>query len=66
MEVAARFLPQAERYNLMPAIDRWVVRETIALLGAWRRAHPGAELPVCSINLGASAPGEGDLVPMVA
>ena len=25
----ADFLPQAERYSLMPAIDRWVIRETI-------------------------------------
>jgi Amt family ammonium transporter len=55
VEVAADFLPQAERYNLMPEIDRWVVRETIALLGQWRREHPEAELPVCSINLSASA-----------
>lgn len=52
---AAEFLPQAERYNLMPAIDRWVVRETIALLGHWHREHPVAVLPVCSINLSASA-----------
>ena len=55
VEVAADFLPQAERYDLMPGIDRWVVRETIALLGQWRREHPDAELPVCSINLSASA-----------
>lgn len=54
LQAAADFLPQAERYNLMPAIDRWVVRETIALLGQWHREHPDAGLPVCSINLSAS------------
>ena len=55
IQAAADFLPQAERYHLMPAIDRWVVRETIALLGQWQREHPDSELPVCSINLSASA-----------
>jgi diguanylate cyclase (GGDEF)-like protein/PAS domain S-box-containing protein len=62
MQPAARFLPHAERCNLMPAIDRWVVRETIALLGQWRREHPDAELPVCSINLSASALADDGLV----
>ena len=55
MQAAADFLPQAERYSLMPTIDRWVVRETIALLGQWRREHPVAQLPLFSINLSASA-----------
>lgn len=65
MQAAADFLPQAERYNLMPAIDRWVVRETIARLGEWHREHPDAELPVCSINLSASALAEESLVPVL-
>jgi Amt family ammonium transporter len=65
MHPAAEFLPQAERYNLMPAIDRWVVRETIALLGRWQREHPDAELPVCSINLSPSALADDTLVPIV-
>ena len=30
------FIPAAERYNLMPAIDRWVVRHTIE----WIKDHP--------------------------
>jgi EAL domain-containing protein (putative c-di-GMP-specific phosphodiesterase class I) len=58
------FLPQAERYNLMPAIDRWVLSQTIALLGQWRRAHPKCELPLCSINLSASSLAE-DFAPQV-
>jgi diguanylate cyclase (GGDEF)-like protein/PAS domain S-box-containing protein len=55
VQAAADFLPQASRYHLMPAIDRWVVRETIAQLGQWSREPPGGDLPVCSINLSASA-----------
>ncbi len=65
MQVAADFLPQAERHHLMPAIDRWVVRETIALLGRWQREHPDVELPVCSINLSASALAGDTLLPVL-
>ncbi len=31
-----KFLPAAERYNLMPTIDRWVVRSTLR----WMAGHP--------------------------
>ena len=55
MQSAAEFLPEAERYQLMPAIDQWVVRATIAMLGRRQVEHPETELPVCSINLSASA-----------
>jgi diguanylate cyclase (GGDEF)-like protein len=65
MQVAADFLPQAARYNLMPAIDQWVVRETIARLGGWQRAHPGQPTPICAINLSASALADTALVPTV-
>ena len=30
----AEFIPAAERFNLMPAIDRWVVRQACAHLRA--------------------------------
>lgn len=41
------FLPVAERYKLMPKIDRWVVAETFAVL-----ATKGDEFPyVCAINI---------------
>jgi diguanylate cyclase (GGDEF)-like protein/PAS domain S-box-containing protein len=60
---AASFLPQAERYNLMPAIDQWVIRRTIELMGGWHREHPECELPLCSINLSASSLDNESLVP---
>ena len=62
IQAAADFLPQAERHGLMPAIDRWVVRETIALLGEWHREHPESELPVCSINLSPATLAEDSLL----
>jgi diguanylate cyclase (GGDEF)-like protein/PAS domain S-box-containing protein len=65
VQAAAEFLPEAERHNLMPAIDRWVIRETIALLGEWMQDHPQAELPVCFINLSGSALAEDGLLPVV-
>ncbi len=41
-----KFLPAAERYNLMPAIDRWVVRTLLK----WMRTHPAYE-GLFSVNL---------------
>ncbi len=35
----AEFVPIAERYNLMPAVDRWVVREALHLLGGQEEAQ---------------------------
>lgn len=65
VETPDAFLPQAERYRLIPAIDRWVVRRTAALLSQWHRDHPECELPLCSINLSVSSLGDMDLVPAV-
>lgn len=44
------FIPAAERYNLMPTIDRWVLRQTFAQLRAAQGdlAFPPVE---CAINL---------------
>lgn len=43
------FLSAAERYGLMPTIDRWVVRTAFA----WLSDHPAhlEQLEMCSINL---------------
>jgi len=52
------FLPAAERYGLMPQVDRWVIR---AALANFDRLHPaGPRLHTCAINLsGASIEDEG-------
>jgi diguanylate cyclase (GGDEF)-like protein/PAS domain S-box-containing protein len=63
VEDPGSFLPQAERHRLMPAIDRWVVRQTVALLARWQRDHRQCELPLCSINLSVSSLEDTDLVP---
>jgi diguanylate cyclase (GGDEF)-like protein len=53
------FIPTAERYNIMPALDRWVIDNTFALLQANSLAqHPGEG--IVSINLsGQSLADEG-------
>lgn len=52
------FLQAAERYGLMPAIDRWVIHNALA---HFSELHPaGAHLGTCAINLsGASIEDEG-------
>ena len=57
------FIPAAERYNLMPTIDRWVVRTLLA----WMKANPSL-LPAgtcVSINLSGQSLGDdnfGDFI----
>jgi diguanylate cyclase (GGDEF)-like protein/PAS domain S-box-containing protein len=51
------FVPAAERYNLMPAIDRWVLRTVIA--GATAHcAAPAAERPIFAVNLSGRSLGD--------
>jgi diguanylate cyclase (GGDEF)-like protein/PAS domain S-box-containing protein len=46
---AGEFIPAAERYNVMPAIDRWVILQALARL---RNAPSGpAASPVLAVNL---------------
>jgi diguanylate cyclase (GGDEF)-like protein/PAS domain S-box-containing protein len=43
------FLPAAERYDVMPSVDRWVLRTSLD----WLQANPEhvAQLQMCTINL---------------
>ncbi len=45
------FLPAAERFNLMPSIDRWVIRETFAQYRAAMDRSARAVDTVCAVNL---------------
>jgi predicted signal transduction protein with EAL and GGDEF domain len=44
------FLPAAERYGLMPLIDRWVVRHALAML-ALNETNNAGMIGSCAINL---------------
>jgi EAL domain-containing protein (putative c-di-GMP-specific phosphodiesterase class I) len=43
------FIPAAERYQMMPAIDRWVLSATLAALAERRPARD--DVNVCAVNL---------------
>jgi diguanylate cyclase (GGDEF)-like protein/PAS domain S-box-containing protein len=47
------FIPAAERYSLMPRVDRWVVRQALHEIAVLNAA--GADLPTCMINLSAAS-----------
>lgn len=54
------FLPAAERYQLGPAIDRWVIKT----LFTWYANHPERldALLMCSVNLFGSSLGDEDMI----
>lgn len=53
----AEFIPAAERYNLMPSIDRWVIRTTLGLLRQAQGPHDHPPIR-CSINLSGQSLGD--------
>jgi diguanylate cyclase (GGDEF)-like protein/PAS domain S-box-containing protein len=56
----AAFLPAAERYNLMPRVDRWVVRQSLR----WLADHP-EESQCGAINLSGQSLGDEQLLDFV-
>lgn len=61
-----RFIPAAERYNLMPYLDRWVIGGTIAQMGAWQRAGHPPPFSQLSVNVSGSSLDDGDLTRFIA
>ena len=57
------FLPAAERYNLSPRLDRWVLEAAFA----WLTEHPQhlARLSLCSINLSGHSLGDDEFLEFV-
>ena len=55
------FIPAAERYNLMPTIDRWVVKTTFATLSE-HIAKNGANPVKLSINLSGQSLGDANFL----
>jgi diguanylate cyclase (GGDEF)-like protein len=59
------FMPAAERYGLMPLIDRWVIRNAFALLAERSRSSAPDQLSSCAINLSGATFGDDDFVEYV-
>ena len=56
----AQFMPAAEKYHLMPAVDRWVVRTLFASHAAYWREPGMAEGGFCAINLSGASLNDED------
>jgi diguanylate cyclase (GGDEF)-like protein len=59
------FMPAAERYGLMPLIDRWVIRNAFALLADRLNSSVPDQLSSCAINLSGATFGDDDFVEYV-
>jgi diguanylate cyclase (GGDEF)-like protein/PAS domain S-box-containing protein len=57
------FIPAAERYNLMPQVDRWVFRNTLAWLAAHASALQG--ISTVYINLSGQSLNDESFLPFV-
>ena len=57
------FIPAAERYGLMPKIDRWVIANACKNLAALRARH--GTIPTCMINLSGASVTDSGLVDFV-
>jgi diguanylate cyclase (GGDEF)-like protein len=58
------FIPPAERYNLMPAIDRWVIENTLKLLSLHFDGRKSANY-LAAINLSGQSLADEDLVDFI-
>ncbi|WP_174874098.1 EAL domain-containing protein [Vogesella oryzae] len=52
------FIPAAERYGLMPLIDRWVVENAFAILAGRQRCGKPESISTCAINLSGTTIGD--------
>ena len=59
------FMPAAERYGMMPLIDRWVVRNAFALIASRLGSSEPVPLLSCAINLSGMTFGDADFVDYV-
>ena len=62
---AATFVPIAEANDLISEIGAWVLSETCAHLGRWRRSLPGCENLMASVNISAGEISNVELVPHI-
>jgi len=52
------FIPAAERYGLMPSVDRWVLRNAFATMSRLISQPGGEAMELCSINLSGATLGD--------
>ena len=57
------FIPAAERYNLMPAIDKWVLKQTFHWLK--KNPHLANKLDTCAINVSGASIGDQNFMSFI-
>jgi len=58
------FIPAAERYGLMPRLDRWVIEHTLSELGTLQKQ--GCRVPRLVVNLSATSVGDAELLAFIS
>lgn len=56
-----RFIPAAERYNLMPGLDRWVIDAALRQMSLWHKSGRAQPFGQLSINLSGASLDDTDL-----
>ncbi len=56
------FIPAAERYGLMPMVDRWVVKQTLQTLAHLQKTAQSPAISCCAINLSGTSLGDERLL----
>ncbi len=59
------FIPAGERYNIMPAVDRWVVETVFDGIARMLRAEPARRDSVTSINISGNSLNDPEFLPFV-
>ncbi|HJW81925.1 MAG TPA: EAL domain-containing protein, partial [Acidiferrobacterales bacterium] len=59
------FLPAAERYGLMPVVDRWIIARSFSLVAECLRRDGTSAIAQCAINLSGATLGDESLLPYI-
>ena len=59
------FIPAAERYGMMPTIDRWVIKQTFSIYSHYYHQLPEAINDTCAINLSGPSLNETDFLAFI-
>jgi EAL domain-containing protein (putative c-di-GMP-specific phosphodiesterase class I) len=59
------FIPAAERYHLMPAVDRWVVGTALARIAQYVEAGQLGRLGICAINVSGASLSDDEFLDFV-
>lgn len=65
MVAPGSFIPAAERFGMMPLIDRWVVRQAFTTITRYNRGGHVPKLRSCAINLSGASLGDEGFLPFV-